>query len=174
MKKLSGLLILLGLCIIVGCSQEPVECPQCPECPPVEEKVEMTFFDRELFMDRMFKTDPEEPYGYDDEVIIGTFIDEGTSIYNFYPNGEMMELYQSSGLPRVSNISICKYIYRDGVLTFDYGNNVKHEWQVRFEDGDDTLILSREESLGIHEMRFERRAWMIPEQLEESTLEKTE
>lgn len=71
-------------------------------------------------------------------------------------------------------VSVCKYIYRDGVLTFDYGNNVKHEWQVRFEDGDDTLILSREESLGIHGMRFERRAWMIPEQLEESTLEKAE
>lgn len=51
---------------------------------------------------------------------------------------------------------------------------MKDEWQIRFEGGDDTLILSREASLGIHEMRFERRAWMIPEQLEESTLEKDE
>lgn len=71
-------------------------------------------------------------------------------------------------------VSVCKYIYRDGVLTFDYGNNVKHEWQVRFEDDNSTLILSREESLGIHEMRFERRALDTSEALGESTLEKTE
>lgn len=71
-------------------------------------------------------------------------------------------------------VSVCKYIYRDGILTFDYGNNVKDEWQVRFEDDNNTLILSREVSLGIQEIRLERRALDTSEALGESSLEKAE
>ena len=175
MKFLKSLLSLFFLCMIVGCSQEPNECPECPQSLPVEEKVEMTFFDDQLFVDRMFKTDPEEPYGYDDRTILGTFLTENyekiPEIYVFYPNGEILELYQDSASASISYVSVCKYIYRNGILTFDYGNNVKDEWKVRFENNNDTLIMSREvESERYQERRFMRLVLDTSQALGESSL----